>query len=241
MCNHYEKNQEVIDWAAVTARAWAVSTGGDVVVPDDLPQYPPHTYPKAMAPVLIQTEAGRSIASMRWGVRVEIKTPTKPVPVIKFVTNARDDSLTKFTWRFSTMERRCLIPAIGYFEPGLGPEGARGEVRFSLVNRPNFFIAGLWDKDHDELGTRSFTMVTTAPNAYATPFHDRMPLVLHDSDAQRWLGHTPLAPEVLAELVRPYEGADMAHTEIAAVQRAAKPIRKADLQQASGELDLFSN
>lgn len=237
MCNHYEKNAEIIDWEAIAA--WTVNAEGNVVVPDDIRNYPLHTWPKSMAPVIIQTDAGRSIASMRWGVRVEIKTPKKPV--IKFVTNARDDSLAKFTWRFSTSERRCLIPATGYFEPGLGPERARGEVRFSMVNRSYFFIAGLWDKDHDELGTRAFTMVTTSPNAYASPFHDRMPLVLHDRHTLRWLGHTPLAPDVHAEIVRPYDGTDMSHTEIPAAPKATKAIKKVDLTQASGELDLFGS
>ena len=61
------------------------------------------------------------------------------------MTNARNDRLTGSTWRNATRKRRCLIPAIGYYEPGLGPVGAKGEILFTVRERPVFFFAGLWE------------------------------------------------------------------------------------------------
>jgi putative SOS response-associated peptidase YedK len=223
MCNHYEKNTEVI--------SWMVSQFGDVIVPADLPAFTEHTWPKSPAPVLLQTAEGRAIAAMRWGVRVEVKGATKQL--VKFVTNARDDKLTSFTWRWSVAERRCLIPAVAYYEPD-GPVGGKWEVRFTLRERPHFFFAGLWDVDPDKL-TRSFTMVTTGPNELAARIHDRMPLVLDDASAREWLGHTPLPEGRLGALCRPFPAEAMSSHALPPPQRA---IKKPDLQNAGGELDL---
>jgi len=113
--------------------------------------------------------------------------------------NARSDKLTGYTWRYATKERRCLIPATGYYEPGLGPVGAKGEILFIVKERPLFFFAGLWEPIGD---TRAFTMVTTEPNDFVRQFHDRMPVVLSDDQAREWLGDTPLADDQLQRLCR---------------------------------------
>ena len=231
MCNHYEKNVEALNMALsiVEKPGWVLNDDGDVVVPDDLAALPPDTYPKSQAPVVLRTAEGCSIATLRWGVRVEVKGATKPVT--KFVTNARDDKLSGFVWRYALANRRCLIPARSYFEPD-GPDGAKWEVRYTLKDRPAFFFAGIWDADPD--GTRSFAMVTTSPNDLAAKIHDRMPLVLSDAGARQWLGHKPLDAGVLRTLVVPYPADAMTSVALVAPDRK---ISKKDLT-SQGELSL---
>jgi putative SOS response-associated peptidase YedK len=52
---------------------------------------------------------------------------------------------------------------------------------------------------------RTFTILTTAPNALVAPLHDRMPVILDAGDYARWLGEEPDP----AELIRPYPADDM--------------------------------
>jgi putative SOS response-associated peptidase YedK len=52
---------------------------------------------------------------------------------------------------------------------------------------------------------RTFTILTTAPNALVAPLHDRMPVILAPGDHDRWLGDEPDP----ADLIRPYAGDDM--------------------------------
>lgn len=235
MCNHYQKNVEVIAMGlrdlAETGN-WAHTAEGDIVPPDDVALNATDVWPKSRAPIFLQTETGNSVAWLRWGVKCEVKGATGLVT--KFVTNARDDKLTGFTWRSAVAARRCLIPATAYFEPD-GPPGGKWEVRFTVRNRPLFFLAGLWDSDPD--GTRAFTMVTTGANELAAQIHDRMPLVLDGEHARAWLGFQPLPVDRLRTLCRPYPSQLM---ESVAQPPPNKKIRAPDLREASktGELEL---
>jgi putative SOS response-associated peptidase YedK len=196
-------------------------------IPDDLPEFSPHAYPKSPSPIVVE-DAGRRVVQMqRWGVNYSVKgRPT-------LVTNARDDQLLKISlWKQSVAKRRCLIPVVGYFEPGLGPPGAKGELFFTLREQKVFFIAGLWDAEAD--GTLAYAMVTTSPNDYTAPFLDRQPLALSVADAKAWLGSQPLPAEKVFALTRPPPSAIMQHEVIPAVPRA----KKADSRQITGELDL---
>lgn len=199
---------------------WVTDENGDIVCPDDVQSLPVHTWPKAQAPIILQTDEGRLIALLRWGVRVELTNP-KGKPVVKFVTNSRDDKLSGFTWRDCITCRRCLIPALAYYEPD-GPEGAKWEVRFTLRDRATFFLGGLWDTDPDGV-TRSFSMVTTGANDLAARIHDRMPLVLDENGARRWLGQSPLAAAELRDLCRPFPAAAMSSAPLPPPERPATP------------------
>lgn len=222
MCNHYEKNSDVIRWALKVIPGLAL--------PDAPPEVPTHTWPKYPAPVVVDQEGSPSIQIMRWGV-----WPFYEKKLTRPLTNARDDGLlTKSVWKQSVAKRRCLIPATGYYEPGQGPPGARGELRFAIRVRPCFFFAGLWDTDPDDRGTRAFAIVTTSPNDYAARFHDRMPVVLSDANALDWLGSTPLPDERVIAMTRPPESDVMEHAVIEVVPKGK--ISRADIE--SGELDL---
>lgn len=191
-------------------------------------------FPNYDAPVIAQNAEGRFADVMRFGVW-PFYEKTKPG---RLTQNARDDSLlTKSIWRQSIARRRCLIPLVAYYEAGLGPIGARGTVRFTLRDRPACFCAGVWDTDPDGSGRNSFAMVTTGPNAAAARFHDRMPVVLDDSEAEAWIGHEPLPEARIKELCRGHTAEALLAQEIPAPPKTAK-VRKADLKSTSGELDL---
>lgn len=204
MCNHALRERHMLRYAAEVIEG--------LEIPEPLPEFTPHAFPKSPSPIIVEEAGKRMVQMHRWGVSYTVKG--KPT----LVTNARDDQLRKIRlWRKSAEVRRCLIPVVGYFEPGPGPVGARGEVLFTMRDRPMFFIAGLWDADPD--GARAYAMVTTSPNAYTAPFHDRQPVALGDREALRWLGDKPLLPDQLMALTRPPPNEVMWHEVIAATPR----------------------
>ena len=214
MCNHYRKDQKVIEWS--------VRRIPRVRIPVAMGPLHEHTYPKYPAPVLVEEAGERTLVAIRWGVW-PFYAKAKP----QFLTNARNDGLlTKPTWRQSAAKRRCLIPATGYYEPGTGPVGSKGELLFVVKDRARFFLAGLWDRDPDDSGTRAFTMVTTEPNDYVRPFHDRMPVVLGDDEAEAWLGDEPLPDAELMRLCRGLPSEALHHETLAPKLKITRPSKK---------------
>ena len=62
-------------------------------------------------------------------------------------------------------------------------------MRFKLKSGEPFTFAGLWDswKQPDGSLLRTYTIVTTEPNDVLHPIHNRMPVMLSDDHAQKWL------------------------------------------------------
>jgi putative SOS response-associated peptidase YedK len=53
-----------------------------------------------------------------------------------------------------------------------------------------FAFAGLWDKWKDNATGQTletYTVITTDPNELMEPIHNRMPVILHRQDYERWL------------------------------------------------------
>jgi putative SOS response-associated peptidase YedK len=201
MCNHYRDQEEL---------KFLRQTVPGLYIPAEMPVLDSHLYPKRPAKVVVREDTVCALAVLRWGV-----WPFYAKDKAQYITNARGDGLlSKAIWRNSAKTRRCLIPATGYFEPGLGPPGAKGEILFTVKDHPRFFIAGLWDTDPDGSGNRAFAMVTTEPNDYAVRFHDRMPVVLTNADAVAWLGNAPLPDAHLLALCRGLPADALHHDEL---------------------------
>ena len=197
MCIHYRIKPTAKDWSKED-----MGSLPGLTMPTEMPVHTEHMYPKYLAPVIVQRAGVRTLEAMNWGVvRFIGNGKTKPV------TNARNDKLLSRTWKTCADQRRCLIPANGYYEPGLGPTGARGEILVTVKDRPFFLMAGLWEN-----GT--FTLVTTEPNELVRTYHDRMPVVLDESEVEAWLGDEPLPENRLAELCRGLPSEALLHETI---------------------------
>src|SRR5437868_361800 len=133
MCNHY-RSEPVLDVIYERSRIRVPRVKKRTPVEKG----PEHVYPKYPAAVILDEGGEVVLDVLRWGV-----WPFYARDKAQYITNARSDGLlTKPTWKQSAALRRCVIPATGYFEPGLGPPGAKGEIQFTLKERPMFFFAG---------------------------------------------------------------------------------------------------
>ena len=74
-----------------------------------------------------------------------------------------------------------------------------------------FAFAGLWDTWKDKASGQTletYTVITTDPNELMEPIHNRMPVILHRQDYDRWL--EPSEPSHLpVDLLRPYPAEEM--------------------------------
>jgi len=151
---------------------------------------------------------GRSLDVMRWGL---VPFWAKDIKVGFANINAKAEGIdTKPAFREAFDRRRCLVPFDCFYEwKKLGKE--RQPYAVGLANRRLMAMAGLWETWRSPAGerVRSFTIVTTAPNARLAELHDRMPVILAPENWPAWLGEAPADPEQLKALLAPYPADDM--------------------------------
>lgn len=129
--------------------------------------------------------------------------------------NARSDQvLRNDAWNESFRERRCLIPADGYYE--WSEDGAPYRIR--RESDEPFLFAGLWREWQpsqeqmtlgDNIATDSYWMnaiITTDANHAVKPIHDRMPMIIQPRNAENYLDGSP---EEAQELLNPYRPDDL--------------------------------
>ncbi len=142
----------------------------------------------------------RDLGRLRWGLvpgRWAQKRSGRPL------INARAETIqTQPAFRESFRERRCLIPADGFYEWRTDEDGKQA-IWISRPDRGLFAFAGLWAELEQEGETlHSTAIVTCEPNELIQPIHNRMPVVLDRAAEAGWLD--PAAePADLAALLAP--------------------------------------
>jgi putative SOS response-associated peptidase YedK len=143
---------------------------------------------------------GRAAARMRWGL---IPSWAADASMGAGLINARAETAAeKPAFRAAFRQRRCLIPASGFYE---WRTVKRKKQPYFLHPRDGLFgFAGLWEtwtRGSDAID--SCTILTTTANEVVQPFHERMPVILPHADWTTWLdaGQVPTA---LTPLLRPF-------------------------------------
>jgi putative SOS response-associated peptidase YedK len=122
--------------------------------------------------------------------------------------NARAETLPeKPAFRGSLKYKRCLILADGFYE-WKTVEGKKSKTPFfiHMKDRKPFAFAGLWDSWNSPEGSqvKSCTIITTEPNELMSLLHNRMPVILHPRDYDKWLDPSPQTPDQLMSLLKPF-------------------------------------
>jgi putative SOS response-associated peptidase YedK len=147
----------------------------------------------------------RMLDMLRWGL---VPWWAKDLKVSFSNINAKAETVAeKPTFRDAFKERRCIIPADGFYEwKKLDPK-TKQPYAIVMKDRSVFGFAGLWERWKDNASgetIRSCAIITTTPNEVCAPIHDRMPVILEPKDYARWLGETPSEPCQLMAMLKPY-------------------------------------
>jgi putative SOS response-associated peptidase YedK len=160
----------------------------------------------------ITRESPATVDAFQWGLLPGfVDDPDdSPRPI-----NARAETLAETPYfREAVASRRCLALADGFYE-WKGSRGSTQPYRIQRTDEQPFAFAGLretWRPDGDAEGAdagrggsgadgasaadedgdtgetvRSLAIVTTAANEVVAPIHDRMPVILGESEEEAWL------------------------------------------------------
>ena len=169
-----------------------------------LPRY--NVAPGQAMPVITRNSPNR-VEEMRWGL---VPFWAKDPRIGNRMINARAETIAeKPAFRRPLAARRCLVPASGFYEWQRSEEGKIPHYIF-LRDIDSFAFAGLYEiwKDDADNVLRTYTIITTTPNALMEPIHNRMPVILAREDEALWLDKEAEIPALLA-LLRPYPAEQM--------------------------------
>jgi putative SOS response-associated peptidase YedK len=167
--------------------------------------------PTQMIPIIrIGSGTPRECAMVRWGL---VPSWAKDEKIGARMINARGETVAeKPSFRSAVKDRRCLIPASGFYEWVTTESGKQPHYIHFEDDRP-FAFAGLWERWSKGEGgpLDTCTIITTTPNERIADLHDRMPVILPPDRYDEWLRREPLAADRLRDILVPHpaEGMDV--------------------------------
>ena len=165
--------------------------------------------PTQEVPAVVAGNGGgdRRLEMLRWGL---IPSWADDPGIGARMINARSETVAeKPSFRRAFKERRCLIPADGFYE-WQKTNGGKQPHYIRMKNGRPFAFAGLWESwkgDGNEI--RSCTILTTNPNDIAGEIHNRMPVILPPEGYEVWLDPDVRETDQLLSLLAPYPPSDM--------------------------------
>jgi len=153
-----------------------------------------NTAPTQLAPVIRTDDQGEVVLeTFKWGFQ--------PHWAKRAWINARSETLLESrAFAPAAKKRRCLVPAVGWYE-WQGTRAPKQPYLFHVDGFRPFAFAGIWTAKEEDAGTVfSFAIVTREAIPELAHLHGRMPAVLRGDDEQAWLSpKTP--PEAAMQLL----------------------------------------
>jgi len=151
---------------------------------------------------VVENAAGtRGLVPLKWGLVPPWATDASGAAKM---INARSESVhDKPSFRDAFRQRRCLIPADGFFE---WKTGSKQPVYIYDAEEQPVAFAGIYSFWHNAQGERVDTcaILTTAANSTIAGIHHRMPVILDPTAQQLWLRKSVQQPDQLQPLLKAY-------------------------------------
>jgi len=142
--------------------------------------------PSHLLPIITQ-DSPQGISFFYWGGPPSLANKK---PLGEKIINTKSELIAeKSVLQKKLIEKRCIIPADGFYQWKKAGKKTTIPYRFTLKDKDLFSIAGLWEEYEDEAGKafHTFTMITTEANASVLPVAERMPLILNPTHEKQWL------------------------------------------------------
>ena len=132
-------------------------------------------YPSAKAPIIIGQGGQLATEDYTWGF------PHFDKAKKSVIFNARSETvMEKRMFKESMMQRRCIIPATGFYEWNANKD----KYFFQSKDKQVLLIAGFYKTYPDQ---DRFVILTTDANESMKDVHNRMPLILEPEEVNQWM------------------------------------------------------
>ncbi len=174
-------------------------------LPEVAPSY--NIAPTQEVAAVLADDGARRLEMLRWGL---IPSWADDPGIGSRMINARSETVPeKPSFRRAFKERRCLIPADGFYEWQKTNNGKQ-PFYVRMKDQNPFTFAGLWESWRDDGSeVRSCTILTTEANELVGEIHPRMPVILAPEDYDLWLDPDVREADPLLPLLAPYPADSM--------------------------------
>ena len=152
---------------------------------------------------VITGDTTRQHKEMRWGL---IPPWSKDDSMACKMINARSETIKeKLSFRQAYKQRRCIIPASGFFEWQAGTSGKTPHYITMHSDEP-MAMGGLyetWLNSETNQSVATCTILTTNANKLISPLHHRMPIILEKNDYAQWLDCTSQTTANVDTILKP--------------------------------------
>ncbi|MEI6913895.1 MAG: SOS response-associated peptidase [Armatimonadota bacterium] len=183
-------------------------------VPDLRPRY--NIAPTQEIPVVEEAKSTneRSMEMVRWGLIPFWAESPGTVSNGTGYFNLRSETVQKGGWIPILKNRRCLIPASGFYEWKKIDEKTKQPQYIQRPKGEPLAFAGIYDHWKDKNGDSEIhgcAIITTDANSAVQPIHHRMPVIIPESIFDVWLDPDFKDLEAIASFLRPYDGPLVSH------------------------------
>ena len=141
----------------------------------------------------VLTREERQLRIVRWGL---VPFWAKDVKIGSRMINARAETVSeKPAFRRAFAQRRCLLPADGYYEWQASESGPKQPIYISRSDGNSLAFAGLYElwrdpaveRDDPDAWLWTTTIITTSAPDELGHIHDRMPMIIDPAGWSDWL------------------------------------------------------
>lgn len=146
--------------------------------------------PTNAAPVIVTRDGVRTFELMKWGLVAKDAKNMNSVFRYKTYNIASENIFSRHSWEKAVSERRCLVPANGFFE--LNESGKKRAFYVQPTDGELWAYAGVYTSWEDPDGTTkgTFAIITIEPeHDFEVPGY-RIPVIIKPEDQARWLDPT---------------------------------------------------
>ena len=122
----------------------------------------------------------------------------------------------KRTFTTSFSQRRCLLPADGFYE---WTKIGKHPHLFTLKQGHPFVIGGFWEEQEE---IPRCCLLTTSANAVLEPVHNRMPVIIKREDWDEWFSAADLSDECFHRITAPYAADEMSVLAVSPLVNSAR-------------------
>jgi putative SOS response-associated peptidase YedK len=187
---------------AQSAQSYADHFGAVVALDEELkPSW--NVAPTDRVLAVAEHDGERRLGSFRWGLVPWFAD--SPKVGARHINARSETAATTAAFKRSFSERRCLIPADGFYEWERLEAGGKLPHFISAADGAPLALAGLWASWRSAEGERltTCTILTTRPDDLVGRIHDRMPVILAPEHWATWLDRELHDPAALKPLLAP--------------------------------------